>query len=65
MPAKWLDAYFGIFEIPGAGDGFLMSKQLPSQCAVFWDEDEAKVHNDEHFAALRDLLAQISVAPDS
>ena len=61
--AKWLDAYFGMFTIPALGDGFLMEKELPRCCEGFWDEEDAKRHN-EPMAALLKLLSGDPIGTD-
>jgi hypothetical protein len=59
FPAKWRDAYFGMFEIPDlTGDGFIMSKQLPKGFEVFWTREEAEEHN-APFAAIREAIPGI------
>lgn len=62
--AKWLDAYFGFFEITEIGDGFLTDKSLPPGCEGFWSQGEAQEHNDKVFSPLREALASLS-APDA
>lgn len=59
--AKWLDAYFGLFEMAELGDGFVSVNQMPSDWEAFWDKAEAERHN-EVFAPLRELASKLEAA---
>jgi len=47
--AEWLDAYFGFFKLPKAGDGFFSVSDFPSFVEGFWEKSEAEKHNKETF----------------
>jgi hypothetical protein len=55
--AKWLDAYFGFFNIPAVGEGFVTEKQLPPGSEGFWDRQDAEAYHEKAFGWLRQIAA--------
>lgn len=56
--AKWLDSYFGFFNIEGTGEGFLMASKFP-ELDCFWEKADAEEHN-KQYDCLRQMVADLA-----